>query len=138
MRRHILRGERDIETQTHPKIPCIDLQRIRHDARNSHELAQGQQRLLCPRLRDDELHRRRVHPDPQWGDHAEVRRRRQGVELVFADRLVAESEDTGKSGSDHQGLRDNGEEDIRDAPMMHWSKLQPRLKRHHHIRNHQR
>jgi hypothetical protein len=74
---------------THPEIPRVHLQRIRHVLADTHELAQDERRMLRALLRDHELHRCSVHPIPEGRDHAEISGAQQRVEFVLSERLVA-------------------------------------------------
>ena len=74
---------------THAEVSWVGLQRIRHAARDTHELGENEWRLLRAVLRENELHRRGVHAVAEGRDDAEVGDAQEGVELVFLDCLVA-------------------------------------------------
>ena len=83
-------SEQTAETEnTYAEVPRVDLERLGHVARDAHELGEDERALLRALLRDHKLHRCRVHPVTEWGDHAEIRNRQQRIELVLLDRLVA-------------------------------------------------
>lgn len=77
------------QRRTHPEVPRVNLERVGHVARDTHELRKDKRAPLRLLLSDHELHRGRVHTVTQGSDDSKVRNRQQRVELVFLDRLVA-------------------------------------------------
>ena len=73
---------------THAEVSWVGLQRIRHAARDTHELGQDQRAFASPLLRKNKLHRSGVHAVTKWGNDAEISNAEKRIELVSFYGLV--------------------------------------------------